>query len=112
MVADDERKVRNECGAAPWTRNERPVNDEERETNRGEEVSVLSVGRLIGGASENRGGNADLIFYPFFYRFLPRIGCFAALPAIPRRSLGPIPRDEERTCPVDSQRRRTRRNCE
>ncbi len=112
MVADDKRKVRNECGAAPWRRNERPVNDEDREPNRGEEVSNGWLVGLLGHARETDPARTVLILYPFFYRFLPRIGCFAALPAIPRRSLGPIPRDEERTCPVDSQRRRTRRNCE
>lgn len=72
MVADDERKVRNECGAAPWTRNERPVNDEDRETNRGEEVSNGWLVGLLGQARETDPARTVLIFYPFFYRFWSR----------------------------------------
>ncbi len=68
MVADDERKVRNECGAAPWTRNERPVNDEDREPNRGEEGSVRRVTGSRSHARQNGPSPAKLIFYPFFYR--------------------------------------------
>jgi hypothetical protein len=68
MVADDERKVRNECGAAPWTRNERPVNDEDRQTNRGEEVSDRRITGLPSHARENGPSPAKLIFYRFFYR--------------------------------------------
>ncbi len=72
MVADDERKVRNECGAAPWTRNERPVNDEDRQTNRGEEVSNGWLVGLLGHARETDPAPTVLIFYPFFYRFASR----------------------------------------
>ncbi len=72
MVADDERKVRNECGAAPWTRDERPVNDEDRETNRGEEVSNGWLVGLLGHARETDPARTVLIFYPFFYRFWSR----------------------------------------
>ena len=68
MVADDERKVRNECGAAPWTRNERPVNDEDRQTNRDEEVSNGWLVGLLGHARETDPARTVLIFYRFFYR--------------------------------------------
>jgi len=68
MVADDERTVRNECGAAPWTRNERPVNDEDRETNRGEEVSERRISGSPSHARENGPSPTKLIFYRFFYR--------------------------------------------
>ncbi len=81
MVADDERKVRNECGAAPWTRNERPVNDEDRQTNRGEEVSNGWLVGLLGHARETDPARTVLIFYPFFYRFgpaLPMSGAFCS----------------------------------
>ncbi len=46
----------------------RPVNDEERETNRGEEGSERWISGSPSHARENGLSRTKLIFYPFFYR--------------------------------------------